>query len=111
MIEVKEEKSKDMDRALQKEGQRLLKATSSYVLMDERGRALSSKGFASFLMRSASWDFVLGGAYGVSDDVRAGAGDTLSLSPMTLPHELARVLFLEQLYRAVTINAKRRYHH
>jgi len=111
IIEVKEDKGAATEAALRKEGERLLAKTSSFVLLDERGKQMTSTGLARFIMDSASMDFVLGGAYGVSEEVRARASSVLSLSKMTLPHELARVVFLEQLYRALTIINKRGYHH
>jgi 23S rRNA (pseudouridine1915-N3)-methyltransferase len=55
--------------------------------------------------------FCLGGAYGFSDSLRKRANGMLSLSPMTFPHQLARVVALEQLYRACTINNRHPYHH
>ncbi len=63
------------------------------------------------LDRAVHWNFVLGGAYGVPDEVRQQASMLLSLSPMTMPHELVRVVFLEQLYRAMTIINRTGYHH
>jgi 23S rRNA (pseudouridine1915-N3)-methyltransferase len=81
-------------------------------LLDAGGRALSSEAFAGWVetRRQAGRDvcFVLGGAYGTSLD-RSDA--TLSLGPMTLPHQLARVVLLEQLFRAHKILAGEPYHH
>lgn len=84
--------------------------------LDERGRTLSSKGFAAAL-RSWLEDptrrpcFILGGAYGLSEEVRLRCQGLISLGPMTLPHEMARVVLLEQLYRAMTILRGTSYHH
>jgi 23S rRNA (pseudouridine1915-N3)-methyltransferase len=74
------------------------------VALDPRGEMLDSAGFAS-LVEGAGRDiaFYLGGADGWSDEFRRGADRLLSLSPMTLPHELARVVLVEQIYRAFTI--------
>ena len=74
------------------------------MVLDPRGEAIDSAGFAAFLA-SAQRDFAfyIGGADGWSDDFRQGADRLLSLSKMTLPHELARVVLLEQIYRAFTI--------
>jgi len=84
------------------------------VLLDERGSFLSSRAFGEKL---AEWQaagrdlcFVIGGPDGVSDDLRARADFVLSLSPMTLPHGLARVLFAEQLYRAWSLTQGHPYH-
>lgn len=112
--EIKEEKVEKKDIAIQREGKRILSLSEKYILLDERGRLMDSMGFASFLKKKEPLgrvDFVLGGAFGVSDEVREKAEDIISLSPMTLTHEIARVVFLEQLYRAFTINRGKDYHH
>jgi 23S rRNA (pseudouridine1915-N3)-methyltransferase len=85
----------------------------AYVcLLDSGGKAYASQAFAGWLeeRRQAGRDvaFVLGGAYGTDF---AGADHTLSLGPLTLPHLLARVVLLEQLYRAHKILAGEPYHH
>jgi 23S rRNA (pseudouridine1915-N3)-methyltransferase len=110
-VEIKEQKSGNMQERLAKEGDKILRQTSSYVLLDERGRGLTSVEFAEELRDKAQVDFVLGGPYGVSDEVKGAASDTVSLSRMTLTHEMARVLLLEQLYRAMTILKGGSYHH
>ena len=85
---------------------------SYVVLLDAGGRELSSEGFAAFLeeRRQAGLDvvFVLGGPFGTA---LARADLRLSLGPMTLPHQLARVVLLEQLFRAHKILAGEPYHH
>ena len=75
------------------------------VLLMEQGKTLSSTEFASRLesLGSERLAFVIGGADGLTDDLKASARWQLSLSPMTFPHELARLLLLEQLYRAQAI--------
>jgi 23S rRNA (pseudouridine1915-N3)-methyltransferase len=82
------------------------------VLLDEAGTAHDSAGFARWLesRRQAGRDvcFVLGGAYGT--DLQ-GSDERLSLGPLTLPHQLARVVLLEQLFRAHKILAGEPYHH
>ena len=88
------------------------------VALDERGETWSSRELAA---RLKAWGdgartpcFIVGGAYGISDEVRqrAKAGGALfSLGRITLPHELARVVLLEQLYRAASINKGLPYHH
>jgi 23S rRNA (pseudouridine1915-N3)-methyltransferase len=85
------------------------------VLMDSRGKSQSSEEFARWLAVSRdagqqNMIFAIGPADGWSDDARRQAQTLLSLGPMTLPHELARVVLAEQLYRAFTILAGHPYH-
>ena len=102
-----------------KEGEAILArldARDHVVLLDEGGTALASRKWAARLARwvedpGRTPCFIIGGPFGLSDAVRARAGETLALGPMTLPHELARVVLLEQLYRAASINAGLPYHH
>lgn len=106
-----------VERMAAAEGERLLAAVprgARRVVMDERGRGLSTRQLAD---RLRDWQpdggdtaFLLGGPDGHSPAVRDGADLLLSLSPMTLPHGLARVMLLEQLYRATTILAGHPYH-
>ena len=82
------------------------------VLLDERGKTRDSVAFAKFLderrLDGRTLCFVVGGAYGLS---LPGADATISFGPMTLPHQLARVVLLEQLYRGLSILAGSPYHH
>jgi 23S rRNA (pseudouridine1915-N3)-methyltransferase len=85
------------------------------VLLDERGKQFSSEELAKFLgdyqdRNSLPLLFAVGGADGFSDQVRQAAALVLSLGKMTLAHELARVVLLEQLYRAFTILKSHPYH-
>jgi len=84
------------------------------VLLDPRGKQLSSEELAEFLAReqinAVPLLFAIGGADGFTDEARRQAGFVLSLGKMTLPHELARVVLLEQLYRAFTILKNHPYH-
>jgi 23S rRNA (pseudouridine1915-N3)-methyltransferase len=100
-----------------KEGERLLERLPAAALMlacDERGERLTSAQFAELLSgaRDAARDvaIVIGGAYGLDDAVRRVATRTLQLAPWTLPHELARLVLAEQLYRAGTIARGEPYH-
>ncbi len=83
-------------------------------MCDERGERLTSPQFAELLSRArdAARDvaFVVGGAYGLTDGLRARAGKVLQLAPFTVPHELARLILAEQLYRAGTILRGEPYH-
>ena len=98
--------------SLQKQRSR---TTSALVLLDSRGKKLSSEELASWLGRQRDEGrqrivFAIGPADGWSDEERAQAALLLSLGPMTLPHELARVVLSEQVYRAFTILAGHPYH-
>ena len=106
------------DEAREKEGRKILDACDPrdfVVLCDERGKGQSSPALANVLTarerdgRRPVW--IIGGAMGVSEALRQRADFMLSLSEMTLPHALARVLLLEQIYRAFTIKAGHPYHH
>lgn len=84
------------------------------VLLDSRGKQLSSEEFAEFIEReqlsAMPLLFAIGGSDGFSEAARLRAGVTLSLGKITLPHELARVVLLEQIYRAFTILKNHPYH-
>jgi 23S rRNA (pseudouridine1915-N3)-methyltransferase len=104
-------------RAKDEEGETLLARIGPrdrVVILDERGAEYTSAAFARRLERwlAAGQDvaFVLGGSDGLSDAVRARADETLALSRMTLAHRLARVVLVEQLYRATTILRGEPYH-
>jgi 23S rRNA (pseudouridine1915-N3)-methyltransferase len=93
-----------------------LKPGERLVVLDERGTPMTSPRFAAQLgqwrdqgVRQVA--FVIGGAYGMTDEVRSRADLLLSLSAMTFPHQLVRVLFAEQLYRAFAILQGSPYHH
>jgi 23S rRNA (pseudouridine1915-N3)-methyltransferase len=101
------------------ESLRLLAAitpSDAVICLDERGTSRTSPQFAAWLHHVLEDGnrvpcFVLGGAYGLDDTVRGKARHVLALGPMTLPRELARVVLLEQLYRAETIARNAPYHH
>ena len=119
-VELKEEKAGkgETARAREGEGRRLLEKIppqAFVVVLDERGAGLPSERFSEFLgrhMLTATPEVVLviGGAYGLSEAVRQRADLLLSLSAMTLPHQLARLVLVEQLYRALTILRNEPYH-
>lgn len=103
--------------AMQREGDALLKATTKArrrIILTPDGRNVSSKEFARSLQRQielyGQLAFLLGGPLGFSPEVKEAADDRLSLSSLTFPHELARIMFLEQLYRAFTILRGEPYH-
>jgi 23S rRNA (pseudouridine1915-N3)-methyltransferase len=94
---------------------RAIPAQGHVVALDERGRSLDSLKFAKWLERLTIGQphgviFVMGGDVGLDQSVRQRADDVLSLSAMTLPHQLARVVLLEQIYRACTLMRNIPYH-
>lgn len=106
------------DKARQEESERILsklKPTDYVVLLDERGKQLDSPALASWLesqfVQSRNVVMVIGGAYGVDDTVHSRADMVWSLSPLVFPHQLARLILAEQLYRAQQIAAGSAYHH
>lgn len=113
--------TRNMTEAQQKaaEGKMLLAAleTSDHVvLLDEHGSERTSVEYSEWLQRRMSSGckrlvFVVGGPYGFSKDVYDRANEKISLSKMTFPHELVRLIFVEQLYRAFTILRHEPYHH
>lgn len=116
LIEVKDAHGSDAQKARAAEGEALLAAGQGrLVALDEHGRSLRSLELASRLDElelagDSSLTLLLGGAEGLSEQVRAASDETWSLSPLTLPHELARLVVLEQLYRAETIRSGHPYH-
>ena len=103
----------------QAEGVQMLKGIhpSDYVvLLDERGRQMTSRDFAGFIDKKMSMlprnlVFIVGGPYGFSEEVRARGDMLLGLSAMTFSHEMVRPFFIEQIYRAMTILRGEPYHH
>lgn len=83
------------------------------ILMDERGEAKTSLEFAEFLNNLSSEKsvvFLIGGVYGAHESLKTRANACLSLSPLTFTHQMARLLLVEQIYRALMINNGRSYH-
>ncbi len=124
IVEVDEEKMPEVPshssikNTLEKEGKRLLSAVpkGAFIFaMCIEGRQLSSEKLARQLEElalsgSGSIAFVIGGSWGLSDEVKSAAGIKLSMSDMTFPHQLARVMLCEQIYRAFQINGGGKYH-
>ncbi len=114
---AKRGKSDRSGRAMEAEGEQALarlQHAERLVLLDERGKQLSSRSLASML---SDWQgdgrdlcFLIGGPDGVSDTCRERADFTWSLSQLTLPHGMARVLLAEQLYRAWSLQTGHPYH-
>ncbi len=90
--------------------------TAHVILLDEHGRARSSKEFATHLEKKIVGGiddiiFVVGGPYGFTEELKKRANETLALSLMTFSHQMVRLIFVEQLYRAFTIMKGEPYHH
>lgn len=106
-----EQKSKEGECLL-----RILKEDDYIVLLDERGKELSTTDFSSWLektmmLRKKRIVFIIGGPWGVSDEILRRADLKFSLSRLTFSHQIVRLLFLEQLYRAFTVLKGEPYHH
>ena len=119
LIEVKDVVGRGMPDgvALQREGESLLVAAKDarrVIALTATGSPMDSPGLADFLQKQieiyGSLAFLIGGPVGLSPEVLKSCDDRLSLSPLTFPHELARVILLEQLYRAATIINGEKYH-
>ncbi len=124
ITEVDEEKLPDspsqsqVENTLQKEGERILARIpkgASVAAMCIEGKQYSSEKLAALLEKSMSYDsgsiaFIIGGSWGLSDDVKKAADIRMSMSEMTFPHQLARVMLCEQIYRSCTIIAHAKYH-
>ena len=105
-------------QARNEESQRILsklRPTDTVILLDEVGTQFDSSALARTLdqlfTNGKSVVFVIGGAYGVSDELRSRADTVWSLSPLVFPHQLVRLVLIEQLYRAQSIANGGRYHH
>ena len=115
---LKKTRNLSPDDFRQKEGELILKRTGkgdATILLDEKGKEMNSTGFANFLQQKMNTgiktlNFVIGGAYGFSPEVRQMAAAKISLSKMTFSHQIVRVIFMEQLYRAFTIIRNEPYH-
>jgi 23S rRNA (pseudouridine1915-N3)-methyltransferase len=94
-----------------------LKNNGDYVIaLDEKGQLISSAGLADRMQKCLNGStkrlvFLIGGAYGLTDEMRQKADSVVSLSEMTFPHQLVRLILAEQIYRACTILKGEKYHH
>lgn len=117
--DIKGAKALSEDAQKQREGQAILAALQPgdiVTLLDERGKELTSREFSESINRRMIQGvkrlvFVIGGPYGFSQEVYGRADSKLSLSRMTFTHEMVRLFFAEQLYRAMTIMRGEPYHH
>lgn len=109
---------KDIDNVKTKEGQKILKLlkNNEYLIgLDLVKKQLTSEEFAKyidekFVVGGANISFVIGGSYGLSDELKSRCNDRLSLSNMTFLHQMTRLILLEQIYRAFKINRNEVYH-
>ena len=117
--DIKNTKNLSEEQQKETEGKLILNALKPgdfIVLLDERGKEFSSMQFSDYLQRKMNSGlrrlvFVVGGPYGFSKDVYNKADEKLSLSKMTFSHEMIRLFFTEQIYRAMTIIRGEPYHH
>lgn len=119
IAELKNTASLSFEQQKNQEGKLILASvepTDWVVLLDEAGQEMSSANFSKFIQQSMlqsrkSMIFVIGGPYGFSKEVYQRANEKISLSKMTFSHQMVRLIFLEQLYRAMTILKNEPYHH
>lgn len=117
--ELKNTKGLSQDEQKKREGEQILKnlqAGDYIVLLDEHGSERSSMDFASWMQRKMAAGpkrlvFIVGGPYGFSDAIHQKGNEEVSLSRMTLSHQMIRMFFVEQIYRAMTILNGEPYHH
>lgn len=113
--------TKTISESVQKEREctallQMLQPGDKLILLDERGKRLTSRQFSESIEKHMTSGckrvvYAVGGPYGFSNEVYARADGKLSLSDMTFPHEMVRLFFVEQLYRAMTIMRNEPYHH
>lgn len=117
--DIKNKKNLSKSQQKLKEGEFILNKldnTDYVVLLDEGGRLFDSNQFAQHIEKKKNTIaqklvFVIGGPYGFSDAVKARANEKISLSKMTFTHQMVRLIFVEQFYRAMTILSNEPYHH
>lgn len=116
--ELKNTKNLSENQQKEKEGEQILKLlqpSDTVVLMDEHGHEFRSIEFASWIQNKQNTSrrliFVIGGPYGFSQEVYQRADEKISLSRMTFSHQMVRLIFTEQIYRACTIIKGEPYHH
>lgn len=116
---LKNTKALSIEKQKQKEGElvlKMLQTSDKLILLDEVGKEYNSVDFASFMQQQMNSGiknlvFVVGGPYGFSDEVYKRANGKVALSKMTFSHQMVRLFFIEQLYRAMTILRNEPYHH
>ncbi|MBQ8844921.1 MAG: 23S rRNA (pseudouridine(1915)-N(3))-methyltransferase RlmH [Clostridia bacterium] len=116
IIEIKEQNYlENIDLIIQKESETILKNLKGYtILFDVKGKTCTSEDFSLKIDKltnvSSEITFIIGGSYGVNDEIKNKVNERLSFSSMTFPHNLFRVMALEQIYRAFMIKSGKSYH-
>ena len=116
---LKNTKALSIEQQKQKEGELIFKniqSSDKLILLDENGKEYNSVDFSEFIQQQMNSGikncvFVVGGPYGFSEDIYKRANGKISLSKMTFSHQMVRLFFAEQLYRAMTILKNEPYHH
>ncbi len=116
VVEIKEQNQlENANLILEKEGEEICKKLKGYVILcDIESKQMSSPDFAlklqNIMQENSTITFVVGGSFGVSEKVKAKCNETVSFSKMTFPHNLFRIMLLEQIYRSFMISAGKSYH-
>lgn len=117
--DLKNQKSLSTDEIKRLEGEKmkaLVSKEDQVYLLDDKGKQFTSLGFSEFLQRHFNHSkgnlvFLIGGAFGFSPEIYALANGKISLSSLTFSHQMVRMIFAEQIYRAMTILKGEKYHH
>ena len=117
IIELPDLSYNDQDKVKKEEGKlilRHLKTTDNIIILDISGQELTSLELTEKIIKleqqNSNLTFIIGGSYGLSEEIKAKANFYLSFSKLTFPHQLFRVIFLEQLYRVYKIKNNENYH-
>ena len=116
---LKNTKALSIEQQKQKESELIIKniqTSDKVILLDENGKEYNSVGFSGFIQKEMNSGiknlvFVVGGPYGFSEEIYKRANGNISLSKMTFSHQMVRLFFVEQVYRAMTILKNEPYHH
>ena len=116
VIEIKEQNLlENPNLIVEKEGEEIIKKLKGYsILCDIKSPEFTSEKFAekinNLMNNNSTISFIIGGSYGVSEKVKNLSNEKISFSPMTFPHNMFRIMLLEQIYRAFAINTGKTYH-
>lgn len=117
--DIKNQKNLSFEEIKKLEGEKIISLVSKddlIFLLDDKGKQFTSKGFANFLQDHFNYSkknlvFIIGGAFGFSEEIYKIANRKISLSSLTFSHQMVRMIFLEQIYRTLTILKGEKYHH